>query len=205
MATSMPFSQTLRTLIGLDDTPPDLADSTLIMVDFQNTYLSGVMELDNADTAVKAAARLLDAARKAGTNVVHIVNDGGADTPYDIRAEIGAIIAELAPIEGEPVVVKTFPNAFHNTDLDKTLRELGAGPELVIAGFMTHMCVTFTAQGAFNLGYRPTVVADATATRSLAGPDGAPQPAEILQAAALTTIGDLFGVVVPSVEALLRN
>ena len=73
----MPFSQTLRTLIGLDDTPPDLADSTLIMVDFQNTYLSGVMELDNADTAVKAAARLLDAARKAGTNVVHIVNDGG--------------------------------------------------------------------------------------------------------------------------------
>ena len=95
-----------------------------------------------------------------------------------------------------------------------TARESGAkvvhivndgGEGTPYAGFMTHMCVTFTAQGAFNLGYRPTVVADATATRSLAGPDGAPQPAETLQAAALTTIGDLFGVVVPNAEAFVRS
>ena len=200
-----PVSQTLRSVIGLDDTPPKLADATLVLVDFQNTYRTGVMALDGAEPALAAAARLLAAARAAGTKVVHVVNDGGEGTPYDIRAEIGSISPEVAPVEGEPVVVKTFPNSFHATDLEKTLRELGAGPELVIAGFMTHMCVTFTAQGAFNLGYRPTVVADATATRSLAGPDGTPQPAETLQAAALTTIGDLFGVVVPDVEALVRG
>ena len=200
-----PASQTLRSVIGLDDTPPKLADATLVLVDFQNTYRTGVMALDGAEPALAAAARLLAAARAAGTKVVHVVNDGGEGTPYDIRAEIGSISPEVAPVEGEPVVVKTFPNSFHATDLEKTLRELGAGPELVIAGFMTHMCVTFTAQGAFNLGYRPTVVADATATRSLAGPDGTPQPAETLQAAALTTIGDLFGVVVPDAEALVGN
>ncbi|MEY9909891.1 nicotinamidase-related amidase [Catenulispora sp. MAP12-49] len=200
-----PVSQTLRSVIGLDDTPPKLADATLVLVDFQNTYRTGVMALDGAEPALAAAARLLAAARAAGMKVVHVVNDGGEGTPYDIRAEIGSISPEVAPVEGEPVVVKTFPNSFHATDLEKTLRELGAGPELVIAGFMTHMCVTFTAQGAFNLGYRPTVVADATATRSLAGPDGTPQPAETLQAAALTTIGDLFGVVVPDVEALVRG
>ncbi|MEY9889110.1 nicotinamidase-related amidase [Catenulispora sp. MAP5-51] len=200
-----PVSQTLRSVIGLDDTPPKLADATLVLVDFQNTYRTGVMALDGAEPALAAAARLLAAARAAGTKVVHVINDGGEGTPYDIRAEIGSISPEVAPVEGEPVVVKTFPNSFHATDLEKTLRELGAGPELVIAGFMTHMCVTFTAQGAFNLGYRPTVVADATATRSLAGPDGTPQPAETLQAAALTTIGDLFGVVVPDVEALVRG
>ena len=200
-----PVSQTLRSVIGLDDTPPKLADATLVLVDFQNTYRTGVMALDGAEPALAAAARLLAAARAAGTKVVHVVNDGGEGTPYDIRAEIGSISPEVAPVEGEPVVVKTFPNSFHATDLEKTLRELGAGPELVIAGFMTHMCVTFTAQGAFNLGYRPTVVADATATRSLAGPDGTPQPAETLQAAALTTIGDLFGVVVPDAEALVGN
>ncbi|MEZ0109171.1 nicotinamidase-related amidase [Catenulispora sp. EB89] len=201
----MSTSPTLRSIIGLDNALPKLADATLVMVDFQNTYRTGVMELDGADAAVAAGARLLRAARAAGAQVVHIVNDGGEGTPYDIRAEIGSIITEVAPIDGEPVVVKTFPNAFHHTDLEKTLRELGAGPELVLAGFMTHMCVTFTAQGAFNLGYRPTVVADATATRSLAGPDGAPQPADMLQAAALTTIGDLFGIVVPNVEVLLKS
>ncbi|MFE5481755.1 isochorismatase family protein [Streptomyces sp. NPDC056527] len=198
----MNASATLRSVIGLDDTLPRLGDTTLIMIDFQNTYRTGVMALEGAEPALAAGARLLAAARAAGTPVVHVVNDGGEGTPYDIRAEIGAISLEVAPIEGEPVVVKQVPNAFHATDLEKTLRDLGAGPDLVLAGFMTHMCVTFTAQGAFHLGYRPTVVAEATATRSLPAPDGVTVPAATLQQGSLTTIGDLFGLVAPTVEHL---
>ncbi|KOY56093.1 MULTISPECIES: isochorismatase family protein [unclassified Streptomyces] len=195
-------SATLRDVFGLPGTLPRLAESTLIMVDFQNTYRSGVMALEGAQQALAAGARLLAAARAAGAPVVHVVNDGGEGTPYDIRAEIGAISAEVAPLDGEPVVVKQVPNAFHATELEKTLRELGAGPDLVIAGFMTHMCITFTAQGAFNLGFRPTVVAEATATRTLTAPDGKPIPAAALQSASLTTIADLFGTVAPTVAAL---
>ncbi|MEU8774216.1 isochorismatase family protein [Streptomyces sp. NPDC048606] len=199
----MPISKTLRDVVGLDDTLPRLADSTLILIDFQNTYRTGVMALEGAEEALAAGARLLAAARAAGRPVVHVVNDGGVGSPYDIRAETGAISAEVAPVEGETVVVKQVPNAFHDTDLEKVLRELGAGPDLVLAGFMTHMCVTFTAQGAFNLGYRPTVVAEATATRSLPAPDGSAVPAAALQTAALTTIGDLFGPVARTVEELV--
>ncbi|GIG70036.1 isochorismatase family protein [Phytomonospora endophytica] len=199
-------STTLRDIIGLDGAPPRLSESVLVMVDFQNTYRSGVMALEGAEEAVAAAARLLARARAAGTPVVHIVNDGGEGTPYDIRARIGSISDELAPADGEPVVVKQFPNAFHATELEKTLRDLGHGPEaggdLVLAGFMTHMCVTFTAQGAFNLGYRPTVVAETTATRALAAPDGTVVPAATLQAGALTTVTDLFGLVVATVDEL---
>ncbi|MEU6868360.1 isochorismatase family protein [Streptomyces sp. NPDC046876] len=195
-------STTLRDVIGLDNGLPRLADATLVMIDFQNTYRTGVMALEGADQALAAGARLLAAARAAGTPVVHVVNDGGADTPYDIRAEIGAISPEVAPADGEPVVVKGFPNAFHGTDLQETLRTLGAGTELVLAGFMTHMCVSFTAQGAHALGYRPTVVAEATATRPLPAPDGTVVPAAVLQTAALTTIADLFGPVAPTVDAL---
>ncbi|MEU9108370.1 isochorismatase family protein [Streptomyces xanthophaeus] len=201
----MNASRTLRDISGLDDTLPRLADTTLIMIDFQNTYRTGVMTLDGAEPALAAGARLLAAARAAGTPVVHVVNDGGEGTPYDIRAEIGAISPEVAPAAGEPVVVKQVPDAFHATDLEKTLRELDAGPDLVLAGFMTHMCVTFTAQGAFNLGYRPTVVAEATATRALPAPDGATVPAAALQSAALTTVADLFGVVAPTVGHLTRD
>jgi len=40
------------------------------------------------------------------------------------------------------------------------LRE-APGRQLILAGFMTHMCVNSTARGAFNLGYHPTVVASA--------------------------------------------
>lgn len=196
----------LRDVIGLDGRPPRLGESALLMIDFQNTYRTGVMALEGADDALGAAARLLERARAAGAPVVHIVNDGGEGTPYDIRAHIGAISDQVAPAAGEPVVVKQFPNAFHATELEKTLSDLGFGPgsgkDLVLAGFMTHMCVAFTAQGAFNLGYRPTVVADTTATRALAAPDGSVLSAAALRTAALTTVTDLFGLVVPTADGL---
>ncbi|MEW9552563.1 isochorismatase family protein [Nonomuraea sp. NPDC050783] len=198
----MTVSTTLRDVIGLDGDLPRLSEATLILIDFQNTYRTGVMALPDADTALDAAARLLERARAAGARVVHVVNDGGEGSPYDIRVEIGQIDKRVAPVDGEPVVVKGFPNSFHETELLEVLRRSAAGPELVLAGFMTHMCVQFTAQGAFNRGYRPTVVAEACATRPLAGPDGTPIPAQALHAAALTTIGDLFGRIAPKVTDL---
>ncbi|APE24381.1 MULTISPECIES: isochorismatase family protein [Streptomyces] len=199
----MTASTTLRDVIGLPQDLPRLGDSTLIMIDFQNTYRTGVMRLDEAETALTAGARLLAAARAAGAPVVHVVNDGGEGTPYDIRAEIGAISDEVAPVEGEKIVVKQFPDAFHATDLEETLKDLGVTGDLVIAGFMTHMCVLFTAQGAFNRGYRPTVVAEATATRPLEAPDGTVLSAAALQAASLTTVADLFGTVARTVDDLV--
>lgn len=199
-------STTLRDVIGLDNHPPRLSESALIMIDFQNTYRTGVMALDGAEAALAAGARLLERARAAGIPVVHVINDGGPGTPYDIRAHIGAVCDEVAPVAGEPVVVKQFPDSFHATELEKTLGDLGVAPaggrDLVLAGFMTHMCVNYTAQGAFKLGYRPTIVAEATATRALTAPDGTVLPAAALQAAALTTVTDLFGTVVPTVDAL---
>ncbi|MEV4507137.1 isochorismatase family protein [Streptomyces klenkii] len=205
MSNSLP-STTLRDVIGLDNQPPGLSDSVLLLIDYQNTYRTGVMALEGAEEALAAGARLLERARAAGIPVVHVINDGGENTPYDIRARLGAISDEVAPADGEAVVVKQFPNAFHRTGLEQTLTGLGAAPgsgkNLVIGGFMTHMCVNYTAQGAFNLGYRPTVVAEATATRALTTPDGTVLPATTLQAAALTTITDLFGTVVSTVDAL---
>ena len=183
---------TLRELSGFDQSPAKMADSTLILIDFQNTYTQGVMELDGWEASLEAAAQLLARARQEGAKVVHVINDGGEGTPYDIRAEIGQIHPRVAPADGETVVVKQAPNAFHGTDLDSHLPE---GQDVIIAGWMTHMCVAFTAQGAFLNGNRPTVVADATATRSLpvAGTD---LDARQVHYSALATIADLYGVVV---------
>ncbi|MEU2058930.1 isochorismatase family protein [Streptomyces sp. NPDC013455] len=191
---------TLRELNGFDQTPASLAGSTLIMVDYQNTYTRGVMELTGWDAALDAAADLLARARAAGARVVHVVNDGGAGSPYDIRAEIGAIHPRVAPADGEPVVVKHTPNAFLDTDLAEHVDAAG-GKDVVIAGFMTHMCVLATAQGAFLRGNRPTVVADASATRPLRTAV-AEVPAEQIHHGALATVSDLYGVVVPSASAL---
>ena len=186
---------TLRDLMGLSDQPAPLRDATLIMIDCQNTYQQGIMQLEGAEAALAEAARLLTRARAAGIPVLHIMHDAGEGSPYDVHAEIGQISDEVAPLAGEPVIVKNYPNAFVATDLDTRLRE-APGRDLILAGFMTHMCVNSTARGAFNLGYHPTVVASATATRQLPGPGGAAVPAAALQAASLAAIGDLFGVVV---------
>jgi nicotinamidase-related amidase len=80
--------------------------------------------------------------------------------------------------EGEPIVVKAFPNAFTGTDLDSRL-SAAPGRGLILAGFMTQMCVNSTVRKAFSPGYRPAVVAQATAMRALPGrhPRLSPQPA----------------------------
>ncbi|GGP32691.1 isochorismatase [Streptomyces capoamus] len=190
---------TLRELNGFDETPATLAGSTLILIDFQNTYTQGVMELDGWEASLDAAAQLLARAREAGTKVVHVINDGGEGTPYDIRAEIGQIHPKVAPVDGEPVVVKQVPNAFIGTDLAD---HLTAGQDVVVAGWMTHMCVAFTAQGAFLAGHRPTVVAEASATRPLPVA-GTEVPAEQVHQGALATVADLYGVVVLSQKEIV--
>lgn len=192
---------TLRELTSLPSQPAALADSTLILIDCQNTYTQGVMELDGVAAALDEAAALLDRARSAGIPVIHIQHNGGPGSPYDIEAEIGAIVGVVAPREGEAVVVKQYPNSFVETDLDDRLKALGAR-NLVLAGFMTHMCVNSTARGAFNLGYAPTVPAAATATRTLPDVSGNPVPAAVMQAASLAAIADLFAVVVPGGSAI---
>jgi nicotinamidase-related amidase len=155
----MARNTTLRDLMGLGDQATPLRETALVMIDLQNTYRQGIMQLEGVEPAVAEAARLLARARAAGIPVFHVMHDAGEGSPYDVRAEIGQISDEVAPIAGEPVIVKNFPSAF-------------------------------------SLGYHPTVVASATATRDLPGPDGVPVQASALQAASLAAISDLFGVVV---------
>lgn len=93
------------------------------------------------------------------------------------------------------MVVKKYPSAFFRTDLDLLVRALGR-TDVVVAGFMTHLCVSSSACDAFSLGYRPMVVAAATATRSLPGSDGDPVCAALLQSASLAALADLVALVV---------
>ena len=192
---------TLRGLMGLGDGPAPLQDSALIMIDCQNTYRRGVMQLEGAEDAFAEAARMLARARAAGIPVFHIMHDAGQGSPYDVTAEIGQISDEVAPVAGEPVIVKHYPSSFFQTDLGAQLEKTGRH-DLILAGFMTHMCVNSTARGAFSLGHAPTVVAGATATRDLPGTDGRVVEAAALQAASLASIADLFGVVVPDVRSV---
>ncbi|WP_328879002.1 cysteine hydrolase family protein [Streptomyces sp. NBC_00299] len=189
-------SKTLRELGGADDTPATLASSTLILIDYQNTYTRGAMELDGWKPALQAASELLSRAREAGAEVIHVQHDDGEGSLYDIRTEIGRIHPDVAPVEGESVVVKQAPDSFHGTDLGKLVDEAG-NETVIVAGFMTHMCVAYTTASAALRGNKPTVPADACATRSIVDVS-----ADELHRSALAAVADAYGVVVASAREL---
>ena len=194
-------SPSLRDITGMGYGHASLKDSALIMVDCQNTYRRGIMQLTNVEPAIKEAQKLLQMARDLKIPIIHIQHDAGVGTPYDVTAEIGAISDEVAPKNGEAVVTKNYPNAFVATPLEAQLKALGI-ENIVLAGFMTHMCINSTARGAFNLGFKPTVVASACATRSLTGANGKVIDAQTMHDGALAAIRDLFAVVLDDVNAL---
>ena len=194
-------SVTLRELVGIGLAPANLKDAALIMIDCQNTYRRGVMQLTNVEPAILEARKLLSKARALKVPVFHIRHDAGAGTPYDVNAEIGAICDEVAPIAGEPVITKNYPNSFMATELDQQLKNLGV-KNIVLAGFMTHMCINSTAHGGFNLGYHVTVVASATATRPLQAANGKVLTAQEVQDGAIASTRDLYAAVVDTVDEL---
>ena len=191
----------LRDIVGLGHTPAKLTDSALVMIDCQNTYRTGVMQLTEVEQAIVEAKKLLQRARELQIPVIHIRHDGGEGSPYDLTTDIGQISDEVAPVDGEIVINKNFPNAFVQTELDERLKKLGV-ENIVLAGFMTHMCVNSTAHGGFNLGYKPTIVASTTATRPLLTANGKLVPAQQVQDAAIASTRDLYAAVVNTLNDL---
>jgi len=194
-------SPSLRDITGMGYEQPGLSNSALIMVDCQNTYRQGIMQLTNVEPAIKEAQKLLQLARDLKIPVIHIQHDAGVGTPYDVSAEIGVISKEVAPIKGENVIIKNYPNSFVSTPLEAQLKAIGI-KNLVIAGFMTHMCINSTTRGAFNLGFSPVVVASAWASRNLTGANGKVIDAQTMHDSALAALRDLFAVIVDDVASL---
>ena len=143
--------------------------AALLLIDIQNDYFpGGTMELAAAAAAADRAAALLAACRGKGLPVFHVQHlSTRPGASFFLPGTPGCQIhAAVAPLEGEAVITKHYPNSFRETTLLEQLR--GAGiTELVIAGMMTHMCVDSTVRAAADLGYACTLAHDACATRDL--------------------------------------
>lgn len=189
---------TLLALAGARPVAPGLEDAVLVVVDAQGEYRAGPLRLDGVDAALARIAALLARARAVGAPVLHVAHRGRPGGPFDRAGPGGAIVAEAAPAADEPVVEKGLPNAFAGTDLHERVTATGRG-HLVLAGFMTHMCVAATARAALDSGLRATVAADATATRPLPDPlGGSAVTAVEVQRATLAALADRIAAVVPA-------
>jgi nicotinamidase-related amidase len=198
----MTAAKTLLELAGADLGLPRLRDACLVLIDLQYEYLAGPIALPDARRAIANAARLLARARAAGTSIFHIAHKGRPGSLFDRAAERGAIVTELAPLPGEPVIEKSLPNAFAGTDLQVRLAAAGR-KEIIVAGFMTHMCISSTARAGLDLGYRITVDANSCATRDLPDGRGGSIPAATIHEVALVELSDRFAIIARGDDALV--
>jgi nicotinamidase-related amidase len=197
----MAEAKTLLQLSGADLAPPKLSDACLVLIDLQNEYRAGPIALPDADQAIANAARLLARARESGARIFHIAHKGRAGGLFDREASRGQIADALAPLPGEPVIEKALPNAFAGTELQQLLAASGR-TNLVLAGLMTHMCVSSTARAALDLGFRITIDANSCATRDLPDGRGGTVAAQTVHDVALVELSDRFAVIVHDSDAL---
>jgi nicotinamidase-related amidase len=176
--------------------------TALILIDIQNDYFPGGKgELEHPLEAASQARRLLDFFRKQKRPTVHIQHVAtrpGAIT-FLPDSEGVKFHPSIAPLEGETVMVKHFPNSFRETGLLEHLKGLQV-ERLVICGMMTHMCVDAGVRAAADFGYPVLLAADACATRPLAYGE-TKVPAEYVHAAFLAALKS-YGQVMKTDEIL---
>lgn len=182
--------------------PATLRQSTLLIIDAQEEYRSGVLALPDLDAAVAQIRLLLDAAREQGTPIVHVRHLGVRGGVLDPQGPRGQWLPELAPLAGEVVVEKRMPNAFFGTELHDRLQANGR-LDIIVCGFMTHSSISTTVRAAKDYGYRCTLVDAACATRDIPTPDGDVLRARALHHAEMAALGDNFAAVVAQAQALV--
>lgn len=143
--------------------------TALILIDIQNDYFpGGRMELEGSVEASLRARDLLDVFRAAALPVVHVqhVSTQKGASFFLPDSEGVRIHENVAPLPGETVIRKHFPNSFRETGLSGRLTTEGIR-RLILCGMMTQMCVDATTRAAFDEGFECAVVHDACAARAL--------------------------------------
>jgi nicotinamidase-related amidase len=196
--------QTLLQMVGVKSQPSRLSESVLLIIDAQREYVDGKLRLSGIDASLKEASSLLQRARKAGIPIIHVVHKAKPRSAlFDPNSPYVEIAAPVAAKPGEAIITKTLPSSFAGTNLDEVLTKTGR-KNLIVIGYMTHMCVSATVRAALDRGYRSTVVAAATATRDLPDTKGGVIKAETIQSASLAALADRFAVVVQSEKDIVE-
>ena len=138
--------------------------AALVVIDLQRGMFEGASgPLDESEQVLARVNGMLAKARARGQPVIYVQHDGGPGDELQRGTALWPIDARIAPKDGEPIVEKTEPSAFENTDMTKVLKARGI-ESLVICGAQSDCCVRATAKAAHEAGYGVTVVKDAHST-----------------------------------------
>lgn len=157
----------------------------------------GGLEITGIDAAQAAIASAVEVYRKAGGPVIWVQHSAGSGAPiFNPDNESFDFIGNVRPQGSEKIIIKAAPSSFTGTDLDATLKGLGT-KQVVLTGFMAHVCVTGTARSAMEHGYDVVIVKDAIGDRAIPSIDGkSTVTASYLVDAVCTELADAIGTIV---------
>ena len=163
------------------------AKTALLVIDMQNDFISSEgylgkkgQNLGVVQKTVPAVKSMIGYFRRKGMKVIYTqtvhhkytntenwisrTSQKSLDPSICRNNSWGAeIIAELKPLEDEPVVIKHRYDAFLDTDMQLVLRAAGI-ENLVIVGTQTNLCIDTTARRAYMMDYVTIVVEDCVST-----------------------------------------
>jgi len=196
--------------------PVDPKSTAIVLIEYQNDFTSdggalhgAVAEVMETTGMLENTRRLVDAARAAGTMIIHApitfaagygelsnhpygILKGVVDSTAFVKGEWGAeIVDTLAPQAGDVVVEgKRGLDTFATTNLDFILRARGI-TTIALGGFLTNCCVESTMRTGYEKGYHVITLSDCLAATSTEEHENAlrfdyPMFSEVMTADALT-------------------
>lgn len=177
-------------------------NAVLLIIDVQKGMDDPLLGQRNNPDAEQHMVRLLAAWRASGRPVIHVqhLSTSPGSPLYPTKPGV-ALKDEVQPQEGETLIQKQVNSAFIGTNLEEQLKDNGCDL-LVIVGLTTPHCVSTTARMAGNLGFKTTVVADATAAFETTDYKGRRYTAEEVHNLALAALNGEFAAIVETEEIL---
>ena len=159
----------------------DPSKTALVVIDLQKGIAGMAVEPRSSAEVIKNAASLAAALRAKGSFIVLVHVTGSPDGKDRLHPDCDApmsaglkmppdwaeFVPEMAPQDGDHVVVKRQWGAFYGTDLDLQLRRRGVST-IVLCGIATCFGVESTARDAYERGYGLIFAEDAMTSRAAA-------------------------------------
>jgi nicotinamidase-related amidase len=163
------------------------ANEALLVIDVQNEYFTGLLPVTFPQGSLNNILKAMDHAARVGLPVAVIQHSAvAADSPtFRIGSEGWKLHPEIEIRKREILIEKSLPGSFTGTELEKWLREMGAG-RVAICGYMAQMCCDTTARQAFHLGFAVDFLSDAIGTLTVQNSAGAISAPDLHRAVMVT-------------------
>lgn len=130
----------------------------LLVIDIQNAFLPMIPEKEK-EMAMSNINSYIELFRSHGFPVIRIYH---SSKEYGVLPGTDGFEFPSSVLikPDDPKVIKTYPDGFNKTDLDKVIRESGSNT-LFLCGLSAVGCVLATWFGSFNYDYKAFMIKDA--------------------------------------------